>query len=83
VRAAAREKVGQVVARKADGTPFDHLTETRNAMHGLWERIPLLKKYLSDPNLTAAQRAAIQNELSQASRMLDNAERILGEAAGR
>ncbi|GIW99520.1 MAG: hypothetical protein KatS3mg111_2853 [Pirellulaceae bacterium] len=83
VRAAAREKAGEIVATKKSGVPFDHLNETREAMHGVHERIPLLKKYLSDPNLTPEQRAAIEAELSEASKLLDRAERILGESAPR
>ena len=50
-------------------------------MRGAKERIALLKKYLSDPNLSPEMRAAVQEELGELSRMLDNAERILGEFA--
>ena len=82
VKAALVEKGGGVVKiNPATGLPFDHLLETRNAMHGAFNRIQLLKKYLSDPNLTAEMRSAVQSELSELSKMLDNAERILGELA--
>lgn len=59
----------------------DHLTETRNAMRGAFDRIRLLKKYLSDYNISSELRSAVQSELSVISRMLDNAEKILGERA--
>lgn len=77
------EKGGGVIKiNPKNGLPFDHLLETRNAMNGLFDRIPLLKKYLADPNLTAAQRAAIEGELGEISHLLDRAEQILGELAG-
>jgi len=79
VRAAAREKAGEVVARKPDGMPFDHLTETRRAMAGAKERIKKLKKHLGDPNLTSEQRSIIESELSEFSHMLDLARAMLGE----
>jgi hypothetical protein len=81
VKAAMLEKKGVVVARKADGTPFDHLTETRAAMRGARDRTILLRKYLSDPNLSAGMRAAVESELKELSKMLDYAEEILGELA--
>ena len=51
-------------------------------MNGLFDRVPILKKYLSDPNLSPAQRAAIEGELGEISNLLDRAEQILGELAG-
>jgi hypothetical protein len=82
VKAALVEKNGGVVKiNPATGLPYDHLLETRNAMHGAFDRIQLLKKYLSDPDLPAAMRSAVQSELAELSKMLDNAEQILGELA--
>lgn len=69
--AARRELNGEVVAQKADGTPWDHVDEVRNAQRGLRNRVRSLQKQLSDPNLSAAERAAAQSELSEASRLLD------------
>ncbi len=73
------EKAGEVVARRADGTPFDHLTETRRAIAGAKDRIKWLKKHLSDPNLTEAQRQIIEGELREFSLLLDFARRVLQE----
>lgn len=68
-----------MVARKPSGVPFDHLTETLEAMQGAKEHVKRLLKFLSDPDLTPEQRAIIQAELSELSKMLDQARRILGE----
>jgi hypothetical protein len=81
VLAALAEKQGKTVKLKRDGTPFDHLQETRNAMHGAKMRINALKKYLTDPALTSEQRRIIEGELGELSQLLDGAERILGELA--
>ncbi len=82
VKAALIEKGGGIVKlNPVTGLPYDHLLETRNAMHGALDRIQLLKKYLSDPNLTTEMRSAVQSELGELSKMLDNAEQILGELA--
>ena len=81
VRAAAKEKAGEILKRKPDGAPFDHLGETRRAMAGAKDHIINLKKHLSDPNLSQADRAVIEEELRLLSRMLDQAEGILGELA--
>ncbi len=72
--AARRELDGEVVARRADGTPYDHVDEVRNAQRGLANRIDVLNRRLGNPNLTAAERADMQAELGEASRLLDHTE---------
>ncbi len=69
--AARRELDGEVVARKADGTPWNHVQEVREAQNGLLNRIAQLKKTLGDLRLSDAARAEAQRELSEASRLLD------------
>lgn len=81
VRAARREKSGEVVSRKPDGTPYDHLKETREAMTGAKAHILIIKKHLGDPRLSPGDRATIESELKELSLMLDRAEFILGEFA--
>ena len=75
--AARRESLGQVVARKTDGTPWNHVQELREAQAGLLRRIEYINKQLARPNITSAQRGALQNELSQASKLLDKTEDFL------
>jgi hypothetical protein len=72
--AARRELNGEVVARKADGTPWDHVDEVQNAQRGLVNRINQLNRQLGDSRLSDADRAAAQSELSEASRLLDHSE---------
>jgi RHS repeat-associated protein len=74
--AARREAAGEVVARKADGTPWDHVTELRDAQRGLLKRINKIKKELGG-DLTDEARAALQKELSEASKLLDKTEEYL------
>ncbi|RSM41902.1 hypothetical protein DMA12_23465 [Amycolatopsis balhimycina DSM 5908] len=71
---ARRELNGEVVARKGDGTPWDHVTEVREAQNGLSNQINRLKRQLSDSRLAPENRPAIEAELSEASRLLDYSE---------
>lgn len=50
-------------------------------MSGALKRIGLLKKYLTDSSLSDELRDAVQSELGELSKLLDSAERILGELA--
>lgn len=75
--AARREAAGEVVARKADGTPWDHVTELRDAQNGLLNRINKIKRELAGSDLDDATRAALQRELSEASKLLDKTEEFL------
>ena len=69
--AARRELNGEVVARKPDGRPWDHVGEVRDAQRGLINRIEQLKRQLGDSRLSDQARQAAQDELSEASRLLD------------
>lgn len=70
--AAKRELDGEVVARKADGTPWDHVGEVRDAQRGLQNQIGRLKRQLGRDDLTEAARAEAERELGEASRLLDH-----------
>jgi uncharacterized protein YukE len=75
--AARRELDGEVVARKGDGTPWDHVDEVQNAQRGLVNRIGQLKRQLGDSRISDADRATLQSELSEASRLLDHSEQFV------
>jgi hypothetical protein len=75
--AARRELKGEVVARKADGTPWDHVDEVRNAQRGLVRRIGQLKRLLEDQRISGADRSSYESELSEASRLLDHSEQFV------
>lgn len=71
---ARRELNGEVVARKGDGTPWDHVIEVREAQAGLTNQINRLKRQLGDSRLAPEDRPVIEAELSEASRLLDYSE---------
>ncbi|SKL48922.1 Uncharacterised protein [Mycobacteroides abscessus subsp. bolletii] len=75
--AARRELNGEVVARKADGTPWDHVQEVRDAQLGLVNRIEQLKRVLGDSRTSGEAASAAQSELSEASRLLDRSEQFV------
>ncbi|MGH7966569.1 MAG: polymorphic toxin type 28 domain-containing protein, partial [Candidatus Binatia bacterium] len=75
--AARREARGEVVARRPDGSPFNHIEEVQNAQQGLLNRINQINRRLSDPNLSSIERVTLQRELGKASRLLDSSERFL------
>jgi hypothetical protein len=72
--AARRELDGEVVARKPDGTPWDHVREVREAQVGLVNRINRLKRQLGDSRTADVDKPALQAELAEASRLLDHSE---------
>lgn len=70
--AARRELRGEVVARKADGTPWNHVAEVMDAQRGLLKRIGSIRYEMRlGHRMTVDQRANLQLKLSYASRMLD------------
>ena len=75
--AARRELQGEVVARKPDGTPWDHVREVQEAQRGLVHRISRLNRQLNDSRTSATEKPALEAELSQASRLLDHSERFV------
>jgi hypothetical protein len=78
--AAARELRGEVVSRRPDGKPYDHVDEVRNAQKGLMSRIQSINNALSSPTTDPIQRYFLQRELSQASRLLDHSEEFVPRA---
>ncbi|MFJ3646554.1 polymorphic toxin type 28 domain-containing protein [Streptomyces murinus] len=75
--AAAREMKGEVVARKADGTPWDHVHEVRDAQNGLLKTIGDINKKLAHPKTGGAERDLLVADLGRASRMLDYSEQFV------
>ncbi len=75
LKAAWREDSrGEVVARRSDGIPYDHITEVRNAQRGLKNTINDIRRQLQRNDHPPETRARLQKELSQASRLLDHSE---------
>ncbi|MFF1446248.1 polymorphic toxin type 28 domain-containing protein [Streptomyces sp. NPDC058295] len=75
--AAARELKGEVVARKADGTPWDHVHEVVDAQKGLINTIGDINKRLAHPKTGGADRELLVADLGRASRMLDFSEQFV------
>ena len=65
--AARRELAGEE-------TGFDHVTKVRNAQQGLTNRIEAIRRQLGQPGLADAERRALQEEMGEASRLLDHSE---------
>lgn len=74
--AAARELKGEVVKRKADGTPWEHVHEVRDAQNGLLKTIADINRKLAHPKTGGAQRDLLVADLGRASRMLDFSEQF-------
>ncbi|MFI2511303.1 polymorphic toxin type 28 domain-containing protein [Streptomyces sp. NPDC018972] len=75
--AAARELKGEVVKRKANGVPWDHVHEVRDAQNGLLKAIADINKKLAHPKTGGAERDLLVADLGRASRMLDFPERYV------
>ncbi len=75
--AGKRELAGEVVARKADGTPYNHVEEVRNAQRGVRNRIEEINRKLGWKGLGTEERAALVEELSAASKLLDRSEKYV------
>ena len=76
--AALREARGEVVARRPDGKPFDHINDIRETAQGLRGDIRGIRSQLNREGVSATTRSLLQNALSRASRMLDSAETTSG-----
>jgi RHS repeat-associated protein len=76
VEAAARESLGEVVARKATGEAFDHITKYEQARSGATQALDTLKSVLADPNLSDEQAAYARYLLSRYSKKLDEVEEL-------
>ena len=69
---ARRELRGEVVKLKSSGRPWDHVKEVRQAQRGLETKIQSIKRRLTHPSTSVDQRAALEIELGEASRLLDH-----------
>jgi uncharacterized protein RhaS with RHS repeats len=78
--AALREARGEVVARRADGKPYDHINEIAETANGLRKDIAQINSLLSNPNTPRAWRDTLESALSKASKLLDIANRALSKA---
>ena len=77
MNAVVRERRGEVLGFNRKGNPFNHAAEVRNTQNCLKNRIHVIRKQLGNPDLTGDARTALVNELSQASRLLDESERYV------
>jgi len=75
--AARRELRGEVVARKPDGTPYDHVGKVRELQKGLKNTIARMQARLRQPGCSPAQRAEAERIISEASRLLDYSEKYV------
>lgn len=75
--AARRELHGEVVKRKPDGTPFDHVGKVKKAQAGLKNTIADMKNVLRRQGCSPAQRAEAERIISEASRLLDYSEKYV------
>ena len=80
--AARRELRGEVVARKPDGTPYNHVGKVRKAQEGLKNTIAKMRGRLSATSCSSAQRAEAQRVISEASRLLDYSEKYVPSGSG-
>lgn len=58
------------------GVTMDHITKVERAQNGLVNHIKNLNNHLSHPNLPAIERQALQQELSNTSKLLDYSEQF-------
>jgi transcriptional regulator of heat shock response len=80
VDAARREKAGEVVKRKRDGTPYNHQKEVGDALRGL-DRLmgEAADKLKNDKTLTPDEKAALEQLYSEASKKKTEVQQKLSE----
>jgi len=81
LNAARRELDGEVVKRKPDGTPWDHVHEVIDAQTGLYRRINDLKAMMSRYPPSSAEYAHMQELLSDMSKALDKSREFVPTGA--
>ena len=69
--AARRERQGQIVRLKADGTPFDHVDKVQKAQRGILNQIDKLKKTLETTPKNSNEADELNDALSVLSKLLD------------
>ncbi|RDV39146.1 hypothetical protein DV096_00810 [Bradymonadaceae bacterium TMQ3] len=77
LEAVARESRGEVVARRPDGQPFDHIQEVADARQGIGNTIRDVNARLACPGTSVDERAALEVALSRASSIRDNVDNYL------
>jgi len=77
IRGAQGDIAGKPIINRATGKPFQHLKEVQEAQRGLVKEIERLKKVLGDTNLSVAERAELQRQLSEGSKLLDLSEQYV------
>jgi hypothetical protein len=75
--AARRELGGEVIGLRPDGMPWDHVKEVQNAQRGLKREIVRLKGMLGSSHCGSEERAAAEQRLGEASRLLDYSEQFV------
>ncbi len=76
LHSARKEASGEVVKVRDDGKPFNHIQEVNDAQQGLKKTIVKLKKGLNE-NYSPLEKARIEKEISEASKLLDLSEEFL------
>ncbi|WP_210164777.1 polymorphic toxin type 28 domain-containing protein [Rhizobium sp. CF080] len=71
------ELEGNVVATKPNGTPYDHITEVREARAGQIDAAKNIQTALGSPSLNPAARETLEQALSKASKSIDEATKAL------
>lgn len=56
---------------------YDHVGAVRDAQRGLLNRIEAIRNQLTDTRISDAERHALEDELSGASRLLDYSEKYV------
>jgi hypothetical protein len=66
LQAAAREALGEVVALKPSGQPFDHIGKVKKSLDGLVNAERNINRSLRDTTLNSEARRALQRTLAKA-----------------
>jgi hypothetical protein len=75
LKAAEQELKGnQIDLAKQRGVTYDHITKVKDTQRGLKKHIQDINNRLSYPKLPDVERKALQEELTQASKLLDHSE---------
>ena len=80
--AAAREARGEVVALKADGTPYDHQTKANNGRMSLQKQIRIIRGQLEVEGLSDADIADLQGILKDATEALQKYDDVMPRPEG-
>ncbi len=76
-QAAAREARGEVVARRPDGRPYDHIADVRQATRALRSDLIRSERLLRSGNLSPESAASLRSASARGQRLLNEAESVL------